>query len=550
MHKWILPTLSEILALSESTLANCPSETEWTAATQNCEGDSTPVHSSNQKTVEHIRAEAEWYGAIAALEQLLLQSTNSDTSAAAHGHLLPIQGVVFAGPVPVLSHRLLLLSLPTWIFTLESPLQLPPATAISSSAQKSVLAAEVTPNARQVLPLLHGDPLSTEQFCVVLTAGFSLVMVLGEDVNGVPAFLFSFEPEVVERAWRSLRARIVLTSPDFPLSQLEALVEQYYSVTPDYRTVTQFSRLLLKHLPKAEEVKGVSESVAVASDRVWRGEVNELSQPKEDFSLLPAVETPGYPHSPPRPDVELLQAFAHEVRTPLTTIRTLTRLLLKRCDLATDVIKRLKIIDHECTEQIDRMELLFRAAELETSTVKHASTQLTAMSLAQVLQQSIPRWQQSASRRNLTLDVVLPQQLPTVVSDPIMLDQVLTGLIENFTRSLSAGSHIQVQVIPAGDQLKLQLLTQSQPEENGTAEQFPVLPTRKSLGQLLMFHPETGNISLNFAATKHLFQAIGGKLIVRQRPHQGEVLTIFLPLEVSSTDFCHRGKGAVHQSAS
>jgi len=55
--------------------------------------------------------------------------------------------------------------------------------------------------------------------------------------------------------------------------------------------------------------------------------------------------------------------------------------------------KRLEIIDHECTEQIDRMELLFRAAELETSTLKHKSAHLTAMSLAQVLQQSIPRWQ-------------------------------------------------------------------------------------------------------------------------------------------------------------
>jgi len=53
-----------------------------------------------------------------------------------------------------------------------------------------------------------------------------------------------------------------------------------------------------------------------------------------------------------------------------------------------------------------------------------------------------------------------------------MLDQVLTGLIENFTRSLPAGSHIQVQVIPAGDQLKLQLLPQSQPGESDTAEQI------------------------------------------------------------------------------
>jgi signal transduction histidine kinase len=209
----------------------------------------------------------------------------------------------------------------------------------------------------------------------------------------------------------------------------------------------------------------------------------------------------------------------------------MTRLLLKRQDLPTTVINRLQVIDHECTEQIDRMELLFKAAELETcTTAKSGNTQLTPMSLDQVLQQSIPRWQQAATRRNLTLDVALPQQLPTVVSNPAMLDRVLTGLMENFTRSLPPGSSIQVQVIPAGDQLKLQLSPQLDCQDT---TRTITLPIRKSLGQLLVFQPETGTISLNISATKHLFQAIGGKLIVRQNPKYGEVLTIFLPLEVS-----------------
>lgn len=513
MHKWILPTLSEVLALSDSTLA-CPSEsTECTAAKTFQERVTMPVRSTKLNSLDRIKAEAEWEGAIAALEQLLLQSISLEIQDPDSG--IAPEGIVFASPVPVLNHPSLS-NLLTWIFTPDLPLQLPPATAISLSGGQTVTTTEIS-SINSVVPLLQGDPLSREQFCLVLTKKFSLAIVLGEDVNGLPALLFSFEPEVIEQAWHFLRARVVLTNPLFPVSQLDALVAQFQPVAPHYRTVTQFSRLLLKYLPKVEEAK---------SERL------------EDS---PSVVTP---HTSQRPDVELLQAFAHEVRTPLTTIRTLTRLLLKRCDLATDVIKRLKIIDRECSEQIDRMELLFRAAELETSTIKQTSAQLTAMSLAQVLQQSIPKWQQSAARRNLTLDVILPQQLPTVVSDPVMLDRVLTGLIENFTRSLSAGSHIQVQVVPAGDQLKLQLLTQPQLGENGTEE----LPSpRKSLGQLLMFHPETGNISLNFAATKHLFQAIGGKLIVRQRPQQGEVLTIFLPMDVSPTDFYHRGKGTVSQ---
>jgi K+-sensing histidine kinase KdpD len=115
---------------------------------------------------------------------------------------------------------------------------------------------------------------------------------------------------------------------------------------------------------------------------------------------------------------------------------------------------------------------------------------------------------------------------------------VLTGLIENFTRSLPAGGHIQVQVTLAGDQLKLQFQSQPDPERTVSASDCAdsTFSTLKSIGQLLMFQPETGSLSLNLDVTKHLFQALGGKLIVRQRPQEGEVMTIFLPLEVSNTD--------------
>lgn len=501
VQKWILPTLSEVLALSESTITNCPSgNAKWTAATQIKVDVTTSVRSLNQNATERVKAERQWCGAVAALEQLLLQSIDSDTSSSADGQPQPACGLMFAGPVPIFSHTELRSNLQTWIFTASSlesiqgtPFQLPPATGILTADSSHT--AEIY-NGGLVLPLLVGDPLLTEKFCLVLTTGFSLVMVLGEDNSHVPTFRFSFEPEVVEQAWRVLRERVLLSSPQFPIFELDAFVERYHPRTPDYRTVMQFSRLLLKYLPEPEA----------------------------------RSETPLHPSH--RPDVELLQAFAHEVRTPLTTIRTLTRLLLKRRDLAVDVNKRLEIIDYECTEQIDRMELLFRAAELQTSTCKHQSAHLTAMSLTQVLQQSIPRWQKQASRRNLTLDVILPQHLPTVVSDPTMLDQILTSLVENFTRSLPAGSHIQVQVIPAGEQLKLQLRPQSQPGKIGKAPEQCPAPVRKSLGQMLMLQPETGNISLNLTATQHLFQAIGGKLIVRQLPHQGEVVTIFLPMDV------------------
>jgi len=125
--------------------------------------------------------------------------------------------------------------------------------------------------------------------------------------------------------------------------------------------------------------------------------------------------------------------------------------------------------------------------------------------------------------------------MPHVVSNPAMLDQVLSSLVERFTQQLPNGSHIRVMATLAGSQLKLQLESDS-PRVNEGDHEMPLKSALKSIGNLLMFQPETGNLSLNLAVTKNLFHALGGKLIVRQRPHQGEVLTMFLPLDMGNPD--------------
>lgn len=517
MYKWHLPTLSEVIALSE--LAH-PSGFGTTAQ-------------------QHVRAEREWSGAIAALNILLWQASASQTTDP-HCEF----GVVLSGPLPILHQPGLVSSFSTWTFTADPlkatawlPFQLLPSVDHPTSA--SQLAAST-------LPLLPNDPLATEPFCLVLTAKFSLVMSLGEAIEGQPAFLFSFSPEVVYQSWRSLRSRLLLTQPQ-ALKQLDRLFEEFPPVTPDYQVVTQFTRLLLSNLPEPLGWENNNPHTLL----IHQSDV-PLSSP--DLTKAPETLVSSLGHLPdecpdaanddsthrtePSADVELLQAIAHEVRTPLATIHTLTRLLLKRKDLSPDVIKRLEMIDQECVEQIDRFNLIFRAVELETAEVKRPLTSLVPISLAQVFQQNVPRWQQQAQQRNLTLDVVLPQKLPMVLADPTMLSQVLTGLIDRITHTLPPSSRIQVQVKLAGHQLKLKFHSQP-PYQSGAVNSacsgMSYTPL-KSIGELLTFQPETGSLSLNLSVTKNLFQALGGKLIVRQRPQQGEELTIFLPLETRKPD--------------
>ncbi|MGD1716823.1 sensor histidine kinase [Dapis sp. BLCC M172] len=572
MENYVLPTLSDIFALESSN--NHFSATKMELAREN------PPPSITEKNKHlYLKAQKEWYSAIASINQLLEKSvkisdyqdlknqemTKTDkekgiknpssllgnwesqssskcpSSNSLFSHVKSDHGLVLSSPTPVLTNPTLTQSFSTSIFTSEIPESLDWLSILRRQSLPLLPAADSInslPTTIPILPLSTKDPITNEQFCLVLTAEFSLIMLLGKKIDNTPAFLFSFDPEIVKKAWIVLRKRIVLPtylqainidkqqkniSQSYQrLSILDRLFEQFPPIAPDYKIVMEFSRLLLDNVPNVDSKNNESLEINIPSK-------NRENQ-ETTTSLKSTIE------NLKSPDVELLQAIAHEVKTPLATIQTLTRLLLKRPNLNQEVIKkRLQMIDAECTSQIERFNLIFRAVELETQQSfkqPYPYLQLTTIPLAEVFQKSIPRWQQKANQRNHTLKVILPPKMPTVVSDPTMLDQVLGNLVENFSRNLPSGSLMQVEVMLAGNQLKLQLKSDS---DVGGKSHSPFTSSTKtpfkSIGHLLMFQPETGSLSLNLKVTKNLFQAIGGKLVVRHRPTKGEIMTIFLPVQ-------------------
>ncbi|MGF1516873.1 MAG: sensor histidine kinase [Nodosilinea sp.] len=503
----------------------------------------------------HRQAEQEWLGGLTALIKLLVELPQAAGAAAGLemagsksagvSDLFPLMGGVLSGPFPVLPDHLMGQRLSHWLLVPE------PLEQILSVA-RPLLPGKGKGHTRgatcdlQMVPLGGSDPLLTERFCLLLTRRFSLLLVLGQDHQGRPQFQFSFDPEVVGQGWQQLRDRIVASRPPL-LPALDRLIDQFPPVVPDYRLVTRYSHLLMAQLrhgqadlhhdsqdsaPAMLALPARPTLAAFQTDTSPSFEPRVAARVKRTQTNQPAAEPEPLPQA--SPDTELLKAMAHEIRTPLTTIRTLTRSLLKRKDTSEEAAKRLRQIDRECTQQIDRFSLIFRAVELETDRTARARSPLSAISLNQLFDDAIPRWQQQASRRNLSLTVNVPPCLPMVNTDPDMLTQVLTGLIDRFTHSLPPYSHIALAVTLAGHQLKLQF--QSLPPEGSEAQSQvdPFSSPFKALGQLLMFQPETGGLSLNLNATKNLFQALGGKLIVRQRPQAGEVLTVFLPLETKT----------------
>ena len=505
MQNWLLQNLSDVL--NKELQADSPDLGETNPHAQKETKDSKVQKRHSEKNrLAKSRAKREWNGAIASVEKLLLSEVNLNKATTDNGK----QGLIFSGPVPLLSHSDLVNSFQSAVFTTDAfsaNVLMPSRHSIANNQAVDHDAAPVIK-----LPLIPQDPIAKEQFCLVLTPRFGLIMVLGKDAEGTAKFFFSFAPSTIGEIWATLRSRLVITNYHY-LEQLDSLIEHFSPPNPDYRLVASFSRQLLELMPEPT-------TISIPKTR----SVDAVNAASELEQLKSALTTKGQTS---QIEMELLQALTHEVRTPLTTIRTLTKLLLKRTkDFKPNVVQRLQTIDRECTEQIERMELIFRAAELESAPMEK-SVQLVHFSLDQVFMQSIPRWQEKAKRRNVDLKFTLPQILPKVVSDPGMLDTVLTGLIESCTRSLPTGGKVDVKVSTAGNQLKLQVLSQVSSNIDNPL---------KSLGQLLNFQPATGCLSLNLDVTKNIFQALGGKLTVRQRQEQGKELTIFLPLEKANQE--------------
>ena len=327
----------------------------------------------------------------------------------------------------------------------------------------------------QVVSVPKSDPLNQEWFCILITETFSALVISSQKNH---TCLWSLHPQVIQVAIDTLLPRIRRAEQR---ALLESKLQIFVPTMPPYQVMARFGALLMAQSSLHQELP------------------------------IPEIQ-----------EVDIIKAITHEVRTPLTTIRMLVRSLKRRKDLSAEVKTRLDRVDDECTEQIERFNLIFEAAQLDSYPIALEATQIE-----EILSDGFMRWQESAGRRQISLEMILPTEIPPISSNTLLLSQVLNGLVDRLVRSFPPDSHIQLILTNAGEYLKLQF--QSQVTNQGGGD----LPLLKAVGQWLMLQPETGTLSLSLPTTKTLLKALGGKLTVRMHSsiaaYDGEILTIFLP---------------------
>ncbi len=430
----------------------------------------------------------QWWAALATVQADLL------------GAAPPQPGVWLAAPLPALYEPSLLEWLDGWVWTpvevgnlMPSGLPLLPGLAPPQGTAPRGTAGR--PGGFRRLSLREDD--GTDPLLVLITPVLQVALAL----DGPPQarrLVVRFEASILSAALELLDRRLAQDDPAAGLGLRRRL-------------------LLLGPLSNAPD----------PGSRFWPLLAQRLASMAPSVTLQPLV------HGEKRTEgtdavsseLALLEALTHEVRTPLATIRTLIRSLLRRTDLPAVVRQRLEQIDGECSEQIDRFGLIFLAAELQRqpgSGQPLSESELARTDLSRLLHQLEPLWQRQLERRDLKLVLEITPDLPPVMSDPSRLETMLGGLMDRFSRSLPSGSEVRLRLLPAGSRLKLQL-SSDDPESREADGLAAAVPT--PVGPVLSWNPETGSLQLSRQATQRLFHRLGGRLTERG----GSNLTVFFP---------------------
>jgi signal transduction histidine kinase len=430
----------------------------------------------------------QWWAALATLQDDLLGGEGDGES----------RGLWLAAPLPALYEPALLARLRGWVWapTAIDQFLAPGAPLLPAGLATPRRGSPSLAEGFQRLPLREAD--GTDPLLLLITERLQVALA----VDGPPEqrrLLVRFDAPVLSSALALLDQRLQQDDPA-AAARMRRSLRELGTLHNDPSLALRFWPLL------AQRLAGMAPSVTL--------------QP-----VAPAP-APGRERREGNGELALLEALTHEVRTPLATIRTLIRSLLRRADLPPVVRQRLEQIDGECSEQIDRFGLIFLAAELQRRGGGRppVSGELARTDLAQLLRQLEELWRRQLGRRSLEFRLEIAPDLPPVLSDPSRLETMLGGLMDRFSRGLPSGSEVRLSLQPAGPRLKLQLsgaVARTQAGDGsigaGRSEQ---------VGPVLSWNPDTGSLQLSRQATRQLFHQLGGRLTERG----GSSLTVFFPL--------------------
>ncbi len=215
----------------------------------------------------------------------------------------------------------------------------------------------------------------------------------------------------------------------------------------------------------------------------------------------------------------LLSSVSHDLRTPLAAIAGSTETLLQD-DAALDPQTRRELLESIASEAHRLGRLVANLLDMTRFEAGGVRVDKEWQSLEELIGAALGRLDPLLADRAVAARIA--PELPLVACDGVLIEQVLTNLIENAARHTPAGTPIDLAAGPAGAEVVVEVADRGPGLVAGDEERVFDKFYRRAPGQ--------AGTGLGLAICRAIVEAHGGRIEAENRPGGGAVFRFSLPL--------------------
>jgi signal transduction histidine kinase len=220
--------------------------------------------------------------------------------------------------------------------------------------------------------------------------------------------------------------------------------------------------------------------------------------------------------------------MSHELRTPLNAVIGFSEVLLDR------LFGELNDKQAEYLEDIrdsgrHLLELLNEILDLSKVEAGRMELELKDASLREALEHGVAMVRERASRKGLSLEVVIDPDVDVVVADPLRLKQVILNLLTNAVKFTPSGGRVETRARRVGEEVQVSV------EDSGIGiaeDQLERIFESFQQGPRSVSGAAEGT-GLGLTLSRRIVELHGGRLWVESRLGHGSTFTFAIPGAVS-----------------
>ena len=221
---------------------------------------------------------------------------------------------------------------------------------------------------------------------------------------------------------------------------------------------------------------------------------------------------------------EFVANVSHELKTPITTIKSYTETLLDGALEDKEFSNRfLNVIDNEC----DRMDRIVRdLLQLSNLDYKKTKWNKTKVSLKDLLDDIYYKMIISAKDKNHDMNFNIDDDIPSITIDKDRIEQVILNIISNAIKYTPEGGNIKVHAFKNQESIIIRVKDTGMgiPKEDLSRvfERFYRVDKARSRAM--------GGTGLGLSIAKQIIESHGGDIAVRSEYNEGTEVDIILPI--------------------